>query len=158
MTRIQDLVRADMVLLDLEASDKDDALHKLACKLAECDSIAGENPEQLCSKLMQREIIGSTAVGDGFALPHAYLEGLDRPLVLFARLKPPIDFMAEDNKPVDKILLSVGPKGNDREYLMILARISRLLRDKDFKARLQTLASGEEFVQAVTEAENRHRV
>ena len=80
--------------------------------------------------LLQREKLGTTAVGYGVAIPHGKLPKLEKLFGLFARLERPIDFEAMDGQPVDLIFL-LAPEGAGADHLKALARIARLLRDQD---------------------------
>jgi len=80
--------------------------------------------------LLERERLGSTGVGNGIAIPHGKIAGLDRLYGLFARADQPIDFDAIDEQPVDLIFLLLAPEGAGADHLKALARVSRLLRDR----------------------------
>jgi len=88
--------------------------------------------------LSKRERSGSTGVGDGVALPHGRIEGLDRARAVFLQLETPVDFKAVDGQPVDLILaLLVPAKASGSEHLQALARASRLLRQADLRRQLR---------------------
>ena len=76
---------------------------------------------------MQREKLGSTAVGNGIAIPHGKMPNLTRLFGLFARLDRPVDFEALDGQPVDLIFLLLAPEGAGADHLKALARVARLL-------------------------------
>ena len=156
MKHIENLIRENLVFLDMEASSKEDAFRKIACRIAECECVERDASADLCERLTQREEIGTTAVGGGIAIPHAYYENLSEPMIAFARLIRPIDFEADDKMPVDKIFFLVGRKRNDTEHLMILARLARLLKDEKFRNQLDSLSSGAELMEAINEVESRH--
>lgn len=90
------------------------------------------------SALFKREKAGSTGVGDGVALPHARLQGLDRPRAVFLRLETPVDFAAVDDQPVDLIFALFAPaETSGGEHLQALAMISRLLRQAELRRQLR---------------------
>jgi PTS system nitrogen regulatory IIA component len=91
--------------------------------------LSGQNERAIFDILMQREKLGSTAVGNGIAIPHGKMPGLTRLFGLFARLDRPVDFEALDNQPVDLVFLLLAPEGAGADHLKALARIARLLRD-----------------------------
>ena len=80
-------------------------------------------------------------LGNGFALPHARIEGLDRLFGMFARLHRPVHFDSIDGNPVDLVFLLLIPPAAGSEHLAALASISRNLRDKEFTARLRKAPS-----------------
>ena len=86
---------------------------------------------------MQREKLGSTAVGNGVAIPHGKLPKLGRSFGLFARLERPIDFEALDGQPVDLVFLLLAPEAAGADHLKALARVARLLRDPEIAKKLR---------------------
>jgi PTS system nitrogen regulatory IIA component len=94
--------------------------------------------------LEQREKLGTTGIGEGVAIPHARLPGIERLVGFFVRLATPIEYDALDDAPVDLVFLLVAPESESTLQLKALARIARLLRDADLAARLRTEAAPEE--------------
>ena len=89
---------------------------------------------------MQREKLGSTAVGNGVAIPHGKLPKLGRLFGLFARLERPVDFEALDGQPVDLVFLLLAPEAAGADHLKALARVARLLRDPEIARKLARIA------------------
>ena len=87
--------------------------------------------------LQERESLGPTGVGNGVALPHARLHGLDKVAGLFLRLDKPLDFDAVDRQPVDLIFALLAPESSGVDHLKALALVSRTLRDQDLRAKLR---------------------
>lgn len=87
--------------------------------------------------LQQRENLGPTGVGNGVALPHARLQGLDRVVGCFMRLDVPLEFEAVDKQPVDLFFALFAPEGSGVEHLKALALVSRSLRDSSVCAKLR---------------------
>jgi len=123
---LTDLVAPNAILPALKVNSKKQVLHELAARAA---TLSGQSERSIFDVLMQREKLGSTAVGNGIAIPHGKMPGLARLFGLFARLERPIDFEALDNQPVDLIFLLLAPEGAGADHLKALARIARLLRD-----------------------------
>ncbi|OXE36704.1 MAG: transcriptional regulator [Phenylobacterium zucineum] len=94
--------------------------------------------------LAEREQAGSTGLGRGVAVPHARLEGLDRMRAVFLRLEHPVDFASVDDQPVDLVfaLFSPADQGGST-HLQGLARISRLMRQKDLREQLRQSRTAE---------------
>ena len=109
-----------------EAVSKKQALEELAAVAA---PKTGIDPKELFSSLLQRERLGSTALGRGIAVPHVHVRGLNRIVCHFAKLATPVDFDAPDNQPVDLLFLLLSPEHASGDHLKALARISRLVRD-----------------------------
>ena len=132
---LTDLVAPNAVLPALKVNNKKQAIQELAARAAE---LTGQNEKAILEILLQREKLGSTAVGNGVAIPHGKLAKLGRLFGLFARLHKPIDFEALDNQPVDLIFLLLAPEAAGADHLKALARISRLLREPSTIDRLRT--------------------
>ncbi|TVR98701.1 MAG: PTS IIA-like nitrogen-regulatory protein PtsN [Rhodospirillales bacterium] len=124
---LADLLRPEHVVAHLRATSKKQALQDLAKRAAQ---ITGQNERAIFDVLMERERLGTTGVGNGIAIPHGKLSGLDNLYGMFARLEQPIDFDAIDERPVDLIFLLLAPDSAGADHLKALARVSRLLRDK----------------------------
>ncbi|MET3691312.1 PTS system nitrogen regulatory IIA component [Methylobacterium goesingense] len=87
--------------------------------------------------LLQRERLGSTGIGDGVAIPHGKLPGLDRLFGLVTRLEKPVDFDALDGQPVDIAFLLLAPEGAGADHLKALAQVARLLREPGILERIR---------------------
>ena len=125
---LNDLVAPQAVVPALKVNNKKQALQEIAARAAE---LTGRPEREILDVLMQRERLGSTAIGNGIAIPHGKLPKLERLFGLFARLDRPIDFEALDGQPVDLIFLLLAPENAGADHLKALARIARLLRDSD---------------------------
>jgi PTS system nitrogen regulatory IIA component len=123
---ITDLVAPEAILPALKVISKKQALQELA---ARASALTGQNERSVFEVLLQREKLGTTAVGYGVAIPHGKLPKLEKLFGFFARLERPIDFEAMDGQPVDLIFLLLAPEHAGADHLKALARISRLLRE-----------------------------
>ncbi len=123
--RIGDLLTPDRVILDLRAPDKRRLLDELARRVA---GPAGVDPTLIAEALKTREQLGTTGLGAGIAIPHARLTPLARPVGLFARLRPPMDFEAIDDRRVDLAFLLLLPAQAQGDHLNALACVARRLR------------------------------
>ena len=124
---LADLLQPLDVIARLRATSKKLSLQVLAKRAAE---ITGQPERAIFSTLMKRERLGTTGVGNGIAIPHGKLPGLERMYGIFARLDHPIDFESIDERPVDLIFMLLAPESSAADHLKALARVSRLLRDK----------------------------
>jgi PTS system nitrogen regulatory IIA component len=123
---LNDLVALNAVIPALKVTSKKQALQELAARAA---PLCGQNERAIFEILVQREKLGSTAVGNGIAIPHGKMPNLAKLFGLFARLDKPIDFESLDGQPVDLIFLLLAPEGAGADHLKALARVARLLRD-----------------------------
>ena len=121
-----DLLSPAAVISPLRANGKKQALLELAQQAAQ---LTGLSERDLFEALLQRERLGSTGIGDGIAIPHGRMAGIDRMVGLFARAEKPIDFDALDGQPVDLIFVLIAPEGAGADHLKALARVARVLRN-----------------------------
>ena len=136
-------------LVNFEASSKKNVLDKL-CKLAEKDIKI--NSRILLEALIKREKLGSTAVGNGIAIPHANCPDIDKPKVFVALLSNSLDFNANDDQPVDIIFLLLAPDNSGSEHLQALALVSRLLRNKELTTKLRGCKNNESAFAVISQS------
>jgi PTS system nitrogen regulatory IIA component len=146
---ISDLLTPEGVVPNLRATSKKQALQELAKRASE---ISGMHERAIFDVLLERERLGTTGVGNGIAIPHGKLPNLDRLYGLFARLEQPIDFDSIDEQPVDLIFLLLAPESAGADHLKALARVSRLLRDKNGCEKLRGTDSAEALYAVLTES------
>lgn len=125
---LSDLIEVPAIMPALKASSKKQLLQLLADRAA---SVTGIAEREIFDTILQRERLGSTGVGNGIAIPHGKLAGLDRITGVFARLETPVDFEALDDEPVDLVFLLLAPEGAGADHLKALSRIARVLRDNE---------------------------
>ncbi len=94
-------------------------------------------PGEACNALQERESLGPTGVGNGIALPHARLSGVDEVSGLFIRLEKPLDFDAVDRQPVDLVFALFAPEDAGVDHLKALALVSRTMRNPGLCAKLR---------------------
>jgi len=122
---IGDLLDPGAVALRAGAPGKRQALSLVADVAAR---VLGVDPNITLEGLVDREAAGSTGVGEGVAIPHARLEGLDRVRAVLVRLDTPVAFDALDDKPVDLLVALFAPRDADAQHLRALARVARMMR------------------------------
>ncbi len=150
---ICDLIVPQGVVAKLHVTSKKQALQELAKRAAD---LTGQPERSIFEVLIERERLGTTGVGNGIAIPHGKLPGLDRLYALFARLDKPIDFDAIDEQPVDLICLLLAPETAGADHLKALARVSRLLRDGAICEKLRGTDKSEALYALLTEASTSH--
>jgi PTS system nitrogen regulatory IIA component len=122
--------------LDVPLHDATHALEFIAAAIAERHDL---DAAPLFRALCRREQAGSTALGAGFAIPHARIPGIDRPLTLLLRAKRPVDFKAADHEPVWLMLAILVPEhGDKQDHLRLLALVAELFSEPRFRARMDT--------------------
>src|SRR4030081_991512 len=146
---ITDLVAPEAILPALKVISKKQALQELAARAA---SLSGQNERAVFEVLLQRERLGTTAVGYGVAIPHGKLPKLEKLFGLFARLERPVDFEALDGQPVDLMFLLLAPEAAGADHLKALARVARLLRDSEVARKLRESRDSESLYAVLTSA------
>ena len=131
---LTDLVAPNAILPALKVNNKKQAIQELAARAA---ALTGQSEKAILEILFQREKLGSTAVGNGVAIPHGKLPKLGRLFGLFARLDRPVEFEALDGQPVDLVFLLLAPEAAGADHLKALARVARLLRDPEIAKKLR---------------------
>lgn len=139
--RIGDILRKENILPALQATTKRDVLEELARALAR--GLPDLHPGQMVAVLLEREKLGSTGIGDGIAIPHGKIPGLGGLMLSFGRSQSGIDFDAMDNRPVRLFFLLAAPEDSAGLHLKALAKISRMLKDGEFRRDLLAADTGD---------------
>ncbi|MEN8006070.1 MAG: PTS sugar transporter subunit IIA [Candidatus Krumholzibacteriota bacterium] len=115
------------------------AVERLVNGLVEAEVVG--SAEELAREIMRRENEGSTAIGGGLVIPHARFKGVREVRLAVATLADPVDIPSEDGLPVDVVILLVGPEGDPRQMLRVLARLARLVRQESFLQSLRNAST-----------------
>ena len=127
--KVSTLLTQDLVMADLEKQERDDVLKEMVNFLKKRNKINKE--KDLFEKLIQRENRGSTAIGDGVAIPHCKLKSAKNPIVMLAISKQGVNFLSVDGNPSFIFFLVVSSPDNPSLNLQILAAIAHLVRKAD---------------------------
>jgi nitrogen PTS system EIIA component len=140
-----------LVFASIPGRTREDVLAELSRRVA----AQGVVPDagDLAERLLDREKLGCTGLGDGIAIPHCKLAGIDHVAVAVATTEQPVDFGAADRKPIRLIFLVVSPTQGPAAHLQALARISRMLRVPGVAQRLREAVTSEQLHEALREAE-----
>jgi PTS system nitrogen regulatory IIA component len=137
------------IILNLTASNKEGVLTELTKVLQRhCPRIELENLQRV---VYERELIGSTGVGNGVAIPHGKIEGLEHILICFGRSQGGVNYDAIDNQPVTLFVLILSPQGETDDYLKTLAQVSRLLKKPENRRTLRLAESKEQVLKVFTQ-------
>ncbi len=127
--KLHNLLIKDMIIEELDSQDKEGALKEMVNFLKRRKKISKE--KELYGKLLQREELGSTAIGEGVAIPHCKMKGVKNPIVLLAISRKSIDFQSLDGNPSNIFFLVVSSPDNPSLNLQILAAIASLVRKSE---------------------------
>jgi excisionase family DNA binding protein len=149
---VADVMSPGRIQLNLQSTARDDVLRELVALVI--DPREAHLAETLFKALKAREDLCSTCVDEGVAIPHARnaLVGLvDHPVLAYGRHRAGVDFGALDGKPVHHFFLLCAP--NVREHLQLLARLARLVKDINFRAKLAATQQPEQVIALIRDAE-----
>jgi PTS system nitrogen regulatory IIA component len=147
--KITDILVREASILDLAATAKDDLLAELADALSAAEPALDR--DGLLTVLREREALQSTGIGEGVAIPHGKVEGLDRLVATFARSTRGVNFESIDGQPTQLFFLLVVPEQSGGQHLKALARISRFFRDASFRERLIAAPDLDQIFRAIEE-------
>ena len=150
--KIAEFLREDLILPDLTATDKPGVLRELCVALGR---VHGLDPGRLTEVLLEREKLGSTGVGEGVAIPHGKLPGLNGVIGAFGRHVAGVDFDSLDGSPTHLFFLLVAPEDSVGQHLKALARVSRLLKDRAFREKLIGAADRAELFRLIREEDEK---
>lgn len=134
--RITDLMIQETMIMDLQATTKDEAIDELIASLNRSGRI--NDPVLFKEMIYKREAESSTGIGGGIAMPHAKTTAVNEPTVVFAKSRKGLDFEALDDQPAHVFFMIAAPEGAGNTHLRTLAALSRLLIDSDFISQLMS--------------------
>jgi PTS system nitrogen regulatory IIA component len=151
--KLLDIVSSGGVVDDLRAGTKEGVLREMSEVVAA--NVPSLSAQGLTSILMDRESLGSTGIGDGVAIPHGKVPGIDRLVAVFGRSREGVQFHSLDGKPAHLFFLVVAPEHSAGMHLKALARISRLLKDARFRAALIDARDADDLRRILKEEDDR---
>jgi PTS system nitrogen regulatory IIA component len=151
--KIMEILVKDAVILDLGVRGKREVLTEMASALAKVEPQI--EADRLLEVLLEREALQSTGIGEGVAIPHGKLAGLDRLVASFARSSEGVNFEAIDGQPTHHFFLLVVPEHSGGRYLKALARISRFFRDAAFRQKLAEGETLEDVIRAIEDEDSK---
>ena len=146
--QLLDFVAPEAVLASIKATGRKQALQEIAHRAADVYQLECSD---VIDGLLAREKLGSTAMGDGVAIPHARITGLTSIVGLFARLEKPVDYEAPDGQGVDLMFTLLAPEEAGADHLRALAKVSRLLRDETMRGKLRDCDDADALYGLLTE-------
>jgi len=152
--KVTDFLAPDMIVSDLRSATKTGVLGELASHLAH--HMSGVDGNVLKKVLEERELLASTAIGDGIAIPHGKLDAVGRLVGTLGRARAGIEFESIDGKPTHLIFMLVAPASSTGVHLKALARLSRLFRDADFRDRLMAAPDAPAMYQVILEEDAKY--
>lgn len=153
--KIMDFLSKKAILTDIKSGKKEDVIKELVDTLINAGEIEKRHRNKLIDSLMTRESLGSTAIGQGIAIPHAKCDCVQQLVAAFGLSKKGIDFDSLDGEPAYIFFLLVAPQDSAGPHLKALARISRLLKDKYFRDNLRACADDKSVIKIINQEDEK---
>ena len=150
--RITDLLSKDGIELNVNAKDKNDIINKMTKLMLKTGRITDLNAYK--ELVLKREEEGSAGVGEGIAIPHGKGDCVTEPGLVAMVVPNGVEYDALDGKPVNLLFMIAAPNTSDNVHLDVLSRLSTMLMDTEFKNKLISAKSKEEFLNIINETEN----
>ena len=153
--QIMDFLSKKAILIDIKSTSKEDVIKEMVDFLIEAGDVEKRNRNKLIDALMSREALGSTAIGQGIAIPHAKCDCVDKLVAAFGLSKKGVDFDSLDGELAYIFFLLVAPQDSAGPHLRALARISRLLKDKYFRDTLRTCMDEKSVIKVISQEDEK---
>ncbi len=150
--RITDLLDRNSVMLGAAPSDKKQTLEQAVALMAKSGKLADE--EAYKKQVFAREEESTTGIGEGIAIPHGKCDAVIKPGLAAMVIPDGVDFESLDDEPVTLLFLIAAPNTKDNVHLDVLSKLSVMLMDEEFTARLRAAKSVDEFVQIIDDADS----
>lgn len=153
--KLSEILNEENILLDVDAENKAEVINKLLKTI-----FWGGNKDELLRKILAREELGSSGIGEGVAVPHIKIEYIEQPIVVFGRTRKAIDFCSLDNIPCQLFFLVIGSSRQEYQelYLDVMARISRLMRYDNIREEFLKAKTPKEILEIIKHAEKENNL
>ena len=148
--KIQDLLRKDVMLLDLQATEKKAVIEEMIQSLVEHGYVT--DFETFKEGILAREALTSTGLGDGIAMPHSKNAAVKEATVLFAKSNKGVDYESLDGQPTDLFFMIAAPEGANDTHLAALAELSQYLMKDGFADKLRQVTSPDQVIELFDQA------
>lgn len=153
--QIMDFLSKKAIVTDIKSTKKEEVIKELVEALINGGEIEKRYRNKLIEALMAREALGSTAIGQGVAIPHAKSECVNKLVAAFGLSRKGVDFDSLDGEPAYIFFLLVAPQDSAGPHLKALARISRLLKDKYFRDSLRACTDDKSIIKIVSQEDEK---
>jgi PTS system fructose-specific IIC component len=149
--KVSNYLKEDFCIMELNTGDKQEVIRQLAQKMSVSGAIV--DGEKFIKDVLGREVLGSTGIGNGIAIPHARTEAVKGFAIGFGRAREGIDFNAIDHEPVKLIFLMGASHKELNLYLRMLAELSKLLMNSAFRNELLSAATASDVIHIIRKFE-----
>lgn len=152
--RMSEFVVREAILPELTGSTKEGVIREMVQSLCSAGYFRGSDLEDIVRAILKRELLGSTGIGRGVAIPHTKHGSVDRPVGTVAISQKGIAFDSLDGEPVHLFVLLVSPQDRPGDHLRALENVSRSLRDDAFVRALRSSSSKEKIISLLDSLES----
>jgi fructose-specific phosphotransferase system IIA component len=149
--KISDYLKPEAIIMEIKAKEKIAAINELVAHMVKNKLV--DDGKEFINALAKRENLESTGIGDGIAIPHARTNAVRALVLAFARSPDGIDFSSIDGKPSHIIFLIASPENMKSEYILALAKLSRLLRKRVVRELLRNAKDSDEIMEIIKKNE-----
>ena len=149
--KLPQIIDENNIIPELKAKDKKGVLEELAEVISKHEPSIDKRT--LVKVLVERERLGSTGIGDGVAIPHGKMNGVSRPIISFGRSKQGLDFDSMDGQPTHLFFLLIAPEDSSSVHLQVLAKIAKILKNRDFRKKLMEPGTKKELYQRIVQTD-----
>jgi PTS system nitrogen regulatory IIA component len=143
--RMSEFVIREAISANLAASQKETVIREMVENLRLAGYFKGNESEDVVKAILKRELLSSTGIGDGVAIPHAKHPGVERLIGAVAVSPAGVPFESVDNDPVHVLVMLISPQERPSEHLRALEGVSRCLKDKNFVRSLRQAATPQQI-------------
>ena len=146
MNEIRNFLTENSIIMDCDSKSQKNTLEVISNKMAELTST---NKDEIFQKLYEREKLGTTAFGNGIAIPHARVEGIQNAKIIILKLTEAIDFNSIDGNKVDIVMSLFVPNDNNEMHVELLSSIASLLDNQVFREKIRTANTASDVMMIV---------
>jgi mannitol/fructose-specific phosphotransferase system IIA component (Ntr-type) len=151
--RMSDFMVREAIIPELSATTKDGSIREMVESLRSAGRFKGDETEDIIKAILKRELLGSTGIGRGVAIPHAKHTGVDKLVGTLALSRSGVAFDSLDGEPVHVFVLLISPQDRPGDHLRALENVSRVLRDDGFVRALRQAQTREAIWELLCEAD-----
>ena len=152
--RMSDFVVRDAIVPELTATTKEGVIREMVESLRRAGYFKSGEPEDIVKAILKRELLGSTGIGRGVAIPHTKHNSVDRLIGTVALSRPGVAFDSLDGEPIHVFVLLISPQDRPGDHLRALENVSRSLRDDGFVRSLRQATTREAIWELLDEADH----
>lgn len=134
--KLSNVMKEEFIIPQCDSNDLHDLLEQISAKAVQAGSLSGYDKDSIKNALQGREKQGSTAFGNGIAIPHCALDGVDSFVVGLARIPGGVEMNSLDGKPVNLAVFIIGPEEQRNEHIHLLSKVSKVLNSEESRKEL----------------------